>query len=358
MTVLNSITVAPTAPSRNDPENFRARADAYVDWQSAHMVPDINDIVATLNGAMPTLWLGTSSTSMAVGTGSKSFTVNESLLFFGVGTAVRISDTADPMNNYMNGVVTAYTGSTGAMTVSVSTSEGSGTLTSWSITPEVPIPLLGTVATYDITTSTISTTANQITKVGDYGFPNSLALPSSDVDLAVAAGSYYGYGGAHASASGGDNPFPLLNGSFQLIAGNAVSTAGYLSQIAIRYSATGVAAQMKFRSKAPTWSAWVEIYHTGNQRYTVITSNTTLVAHTPYLCNTNGGAFTATLPASPASGDWVKIIDMSGTFHTANLTVGRNGEKIMEIAEDLIADEQGAAFKLVYSGSTRGWRLG
>ena len=73
--------------------------------------------------------------------------------------------------------------------------------------------------------------------------------------------------------------------------------------------------------------------------------------------NTSGGAFTITLPASPTVGDEVRFLDLANTFDTNNLTVGRNSEKIDGTAADLTVATEGAAFSLVYSGSTYGWKL-
>ncbi len=73
--------------------------------------------------------------------------------------------------------------------------------------------------------------------------------------------------------------------------------------------------------------------------------------------NTSGGAFTITLPASPTVGDEVRFLDLANTFDTSNLTVGRNSEKIDGTAADLTVATEGAAFSLVYSGSTYGWKL-
>ena len=48
---------------------------------------------------------------------------------------------------------------------------------------------------------------------------------------------------------------------------------------------------------------------------------------------------------------------MDGTFATNNLTVGRNGNEIMNLAEDMIAETNHAAFTLVYTGADNGWKL-
>ena len=77
-------------------------------------------------------WRSASSTSLTVGTGAKSLTVAANRPF-AVGQPVRIASTADPANVFMDGVVTAYTDATGAMTVQVSSTKGSGTFASWMV---------------------------------------------------------------------------------------------------------------------------------------------------------------------------------------------------------------------------------
>ncbi len=74
------------------------------------------------------------------------------------------------------------------------------------------------------------------------------------------------------------------------------------------------------------------------------------------LVNTNGGAVTITLPASPSAGDEVSFIDQGYDFNTNALTVGRNGSNIANAAADLVVNTQGAGFSLVFSGdASTGW---
>jgi hypothetical protein len=72
----------------------------------------------------------TSVTSLAIGTGSKSFTVNraEGENAFAVGQRVRIYYTTTP-TNYMEGLITSYSGST--LVVNVTLVAGSGTYAAW-----------------------------------------------------------------------------------------------------------------------------------------------------------------------------------------------------------------------------------
>ena len=87
------------------------------------------------------------------------------------------------------------------------------------------------------------------------------------------------------------------------------------------------------------------------------TSGFTAVSGEGYFCNTTSAAFTVTLPASPSAGDIVSISDYAQTFDTNNLTIGRNGNKINALSEDMTVAVEDAGIQLVYTGSTNGWKL-
>lgn len=82
-------------------------------------------------GATGPGYLATSTTSNTIASsGSKSFTTQSGLAYV-AGTRVRAADSADPSTNYMEGVVTSYSGTTLIFTADRST--GSGTLTGWNL---------------------------------------------------------------------------------------------------------------------------------------------------------------------------------------------------------------------------------
>lgn len=83
-----------------------------------------NSVNASTNG-------GTSTTSLLIGTGSKSLTSETGKTWF-IGQFVIIANTPAP-SNYMIGQITAYNSGTGAMTVNVTATGGSGTLAQWTI---------------------------------------------------------------------------------------------------------------------------------------------------------------------------------------------------------------------------------
>ena len=92
------------------------------------------------------------------------------------------------------------------------------------------------------------------------------------------------------------------------------------------------------------------------RNWRAITAAETIQAGAQILANTNGSAFTITLPASPALGDTVNFVDQGYDFNSNALTIGRNSSNIANAAGDLVINTQGAAFGLVYSGdATTGW---
>ena len=85
------------------------------------------------------------------------------------------------------------------------------------------------------------------------------------------------------------------------------------------------------------------------------TTGFTAVTGTGYFCDTTGGAFTVTLPLSPAAGAVVGVADYAQTFDTDNLTLGRNGSNIGGGADDSVIVTAGLAVTLVYVDGTKGW---
>jgi hypothetical protein len=88
---------------------------------------------------------------------------------------------------------------------------------------------------------------------------------------------------------------------------------------------------------------------------TVQTSSFTAAIDSGNFCNTTGGAFTVTLPAAPARGDFVVIVDYAGTAATNNITVSPNGGKINGDTQNqkIVTNRTGLTF--TYIDTTQGW---
>jgi|GEM_PF-1713057 len=180
---LPTITTLPTAPSRSDtPATFNSLADAFI-ASFPTLVSEINSFGAALPAVVNGIdYNGTSTTSLTIGTGSKSLTVQTGKNFQ-IGQSVRIAYTTTP-SNYMDGQVTAYTSGTGALVVNVSAVGGSGTQSAWTVSLS---PGAGSFATLTgsetltnktLTTPTLSATASG-TGAGVVGY-NSGAMTFGD----------------------------------------------------------------------------------------------------------------------------------------------------------------------------------
>jgi hypothetical protein len=88
-----------------------------------------------------------------------------------------------------------------------------------------------------------------------------------------------------------------------------------------------------------------------------ISANTNLVTKKRYFV-TSASALTLTLPASPALNDEIQILDASGNASTYNITVARNGNLINGGTGNLIIDNNGGWYTLLYTGNTYGWKVG
>ena len=105
--------------------------------------------------------------------------------------------------------------------------------------------------------------------------------------------------------------------------------------------------------------ARVDILQKGNF---AITSSSitayTAVAGDNLLIDTQAAQVTITLPASPAMGDEVSIMDVSpsGGFTTNKVTVDRNGQPIRGAASNLELVTNNQSIKLRYTNATKGWQ--
>jgi hypothetical protein len=91
-----------------------------------------------------------------------------------------------------------------------------------------------------------------------------------------------------------------------------------------------------------------------NSIYDVVTTTATskTLVNREY-CTVTGIGQTITLPASPIAG-WEVVIGV-GSF--ANTVIGRNGQNIMGLAEDMTIDAPDSTINLTFIDATRGWRF-
>lgn len=130
-----------TRPLVIDP--VRNRNAGFISWNVPSRYPDTSqsggptwsgddEVIIQYDGPDSADMTSTSATSVAIGTGSKSFTTDTGKAYQ-AGDNIRITSDADPTVNWMHGAVTSYDSGTGALVVDVTSTGGSGTLSDWTL---------------------------------------------------------------------------------------------------------------------------------------------------------------------------------------------------------------------------------
>ena len=87
-----------------------------------------------------------------------------------------------------------------------------------------------------------------------------------------------------------------------------------------------------------------------------VTSTTyNITAGNKLIVDTSSSTVTVNLPTIASFGDEVKIIDGTGNAATNNITINRNGHKILASDSDFTIDVDRTAVDLVYYNTTNGW---
>lgn len=194
----------PPVPTRDDPANFALKGDAFL-----AVLPGFRDDCNALEQSMQAMaTMGISTSSLTVGTGSKSLTTEPGKAW-ATGAWVYVFASA-AVSNYMVGRVTSYNATTGALVVNVSAIDGGGTHSAWVIglaTPQIDTHLLPRDGSRAMTAELLLA-ANAVNGLG--------AVPKQQMDAAVAAaivaampaGTEIAFGGVNAPAG-----FLKLNGA-------------------------------------------------------------------------------------------------------------------------------------------------
>lgn len=100
-------------------------------------------------------------------------------------------------------------------------------------------------------------TAGRLVTTGGFGLGHAAALPNGNIDQATLGGTYGGFGGTHANASAGDNPFTTSAAPFvlQVMRGQQVDE---WTQIAID-TESGAMKLRHRKGTSATASAWTEV---------------------------------------------------------------------------------------------------
>ena len=183
------------------------------------------------------------------------------------------------------------------------------------------------------------TTARTIGGVSFNGSAN-INLPGvNEAGTQNTSGTAGNVSGTVVVANGGTGLTTLTANS--VIVGNGTSTVNFV--------APGTTGNV-LTSNGTTWASAAPA--AGGLEYVVKTANYTTSDLEGVLADTSGGAFTVTLPATPAAGAQVVIADSGNAWGTNNLTIGRNGSTIANVAENLVCNITGVSVQLVYDGTT------
>jgi len=112
------------------PVTLNGRTYTLADFEGTNYVEGLPDAFEDFVTHAGDIYNDTSTTSNSIGTGSKTFTVSSGKPYQ-AGTPLRIADAAAPSTNFMDTVVTSYSGT--SLVVNSIGYGGSGTKTSWTI---------------------------------------------------------------------------------------------------------------------------------------------------------------------------------------------------------------------------------
>jgi hypothetical protein len=118
-------------------------------------------------------------------------------------------------------------------------------------------------------------------------------------------------------------------------------------------TADGARADMALLTDASGSLSWQNVRYT----YSVINNSFLAESWKGYFVDTTAGTVIATLPSSPTIGDTVRFFDVASNFDSNTFTVNRNGSLIMGDAADMSVTTVNAAFELIFSNDTFGWRI-
>lgn len=125
----------------------------------------------------------------------------------------------------------------------------------------------GVIAGTAVTQNAIDSTGGRLLKTGDFGLGENAGPVVNDLDAHTASGMYHFFGGLHANAASGDNPFSVWAGAVGLLCGNGAlgGADGYQWQMAFKFSANSAEVKVRTRpASAVPFTVWMTFYTTGN----------------------------------------------------------------------------------------------
>ena len=89
--------------------------------------------------------------------------------------------------------------------------------------------------------------------------------------------------------------------------------------------------------------------------FSIHTADFNATSGSRHAIDTSSNTVTATLPGSPATGDAIFFADAGGNYATNKLTLGRNGNTIMGLTQDMDVTTNNQSVGVFYNGTT--WRI-
>jgi hypothetical protein len=203
MPELITLDALPEPPSRSDDQTtFVTKADAFV-GSLVQFVQQLNMFISVLPDVLAVVnYNSVSDDSLTIGTGAVALTIEPGKLFQ-IGQFVILAN-PDAPTNYMAGQVTSYNSATGAMTLDISSTGGTGTFDNWVIAITVA-DALEPVADIAITGSGADLTDGSVTyaKVQAVGAGKLLGSITGGVVVEIGLGSGLSFSGGKLAVSAG-----------------------------------------------------------------------------------------------------------------------------------------------------------
>ena len=291
----------------------------------------------------------TSSTGVTIGYGSKSFTIQTGKSIV-VGMTLKIAYTTTP-TNWMLGDVTSYNSGTGALTVYVSTIQGSGTYSSWTMSITAPSinyreSTITAVATAGQTVFSVAYTPGAITvyqngsRLLDSDFTATTGTSITLVTPATAADEFTFV----LNTSTGDNSAALAAVS-QTVAASSASAAA-VSQTAAASSASAAASSASAAAISQTAAA-------SSASAAAVSKTAAAVSQTAAASSASAAASSASAAATSAS----TAINAPGTSATSttSVSIGLGSKTLVTQASKLFSP--GMTLKIANTASPTNWML-
>lgn len=287
-----------------------------------------DDVEAAMNS-----FIGTSTTSLAIGAGPKTFTTQTGKTFI-PGTFVQAISQASAAN-YMYGTVTSYDSVTGALVLDVVVVGGSGTLADWNIFFSGARGGVGTAAT--IAAGTTTTGAAGTSAAASNSGTSSAAILDFNIPRGADAGLRYAFESSTSMAAPASGGLRLNNAALASVTAIAVnatnsdavdvsdwiatwddSTNTVKGYVEVRKEGSGAVLglyQLTSVTDNTTWLQFAVTYVSGSGSFTAADS----LYLTPYLignAGTNGAVAISGTPTVNQFGAWVDATTLKGVSIT------------------------------------------